>query len=107
MRQIKIIFWLHFMFAAASHVLVPMMLIGTIELMITWQLGLWLSGLVLGATLFSVTYLVNHVSNPNGFCVLTDLENHYRREEGLSEVGSFLPRFYAKCKELFSFKGNK
>lgn len=100
MFKIRLIFWLHFLFAAASHLLLPIMLVGTIKLLIAEQLGFWLSGLILGCTVFSLQFLVNHLNNPQSFCVLNHLENHYRKELGLPEVDSFLPRFYTKCRQI-------
>lgn len=94
----SLIFWIHFVFAFASHILVPVMIGGAIYLLLTWQLGFWLSGLILGASFFSATYLVNHITNPKGYCVLTDLENYYRIINSQHTVGRFLPRFYAKLK---------
>jgi hypothetical protein len=47
-------------------------------------------------------YAVNHVTNSDGFCFLTDIENFYRKAEGLPQVGPFTPRFYSKCREIGS-----
>lgn len=68
------------------------------------ELGFWMSGLVLGATFFSSTYIINHITSVDGFCVLTSLENFYRKKEGLPAVGSFLPRFYRLCRRLVQWK---
>ena len=100
-QKIKLIFWLHFMFSLVSHILVPVMIGGVIKVLWGTQLGFWLSGLILGATFFSTTYIINHITHDSGFCVLTALENYYRRKEGMEEVGDFLPRFYIKCKNIF------
>jgi len=100
MRKIKLLFWLHFMFALVSHLIMPVMLIGAVKILFDSQLDIWLSGLILGATFFSCTYLINHITNPDGFCVLTDLENYYRQQLGLSKVDRFLPRFYEMCKRI-------
>lgn len=97
---IALMFWLHFAFSLVSHLLAPVMVGGVIKVLWGSALGFWLSGLVLGATFFSVTYIVNHVTNNNGHCVLTALENHYRRLENMPEIGDFLPRFYKKCSQL-------
>lgn len=98
--KIKIVFWLHFAFSLISHILIPVMLGGVVQVLWGSGLGFWISGLILGATFFSCTYIINHITHEDGFCCLTALENYYRKEEGLEEVGDFLPRFYSKCKEI-------
>lgn len=101
MKKVILIFWLHFIFAATCHILLPIMVVGVIKLLLTSSLGFWLSGLILGCTALSLQFLVNHLFNPNSFCILNHLENHYRQEEGLPlQFDGFLPRFYKKCKEI-------
>lgn len=99
-NKIRIVFWLHFLFAFTSHVVTPIMVGGIIKIVVGWQLDFWISGLILGAAFFSLTYIINHITNDSSFCLLTDLENCYRREIGLEPVGPFLPRFYRKCAEI-------
>lgn len=76
------------------------MIIGTIQILVAQQLGIVLSGLILGCVVFSLQFLVNHLTNPDSFCILNDLENYYREEIGLPKVTGFLPRYYAKLKEI-------
>ena len=98
--KIKIAFWLHFTFSLISHLLAPVMIGGVIKVLWGSGLGFWVSGLILGVTFFSCTYIINHVTHDEGFCCLTSWENYYRLQEEMEEVGNFLPRFYKKCKEL-------
>lgn len=100
--KIKIIFFLHFVFALVSHLLAPIMIIGIFKLLFVNSIDFWSTGLILGATLFSATYIINHVTQEKSFCVLTDLENYYRKKEGMEEIKDFLPRFYKYCKILTS-----
>lgn len=102
--KISIIFWLHFIFSLISHILIPIMIGGVLKVLWGSELGFWTSGLVLGATFFSCTYIINHVTNDGGFCCLTELENYYRIREGSKVVENFLPRFYKKCSQLLRFK---
>lgn len=64
------------------------------------DLDFWIKGLLLGITFYTSMYAVNHVTNKDGFCVLTDLENFYRKQAGLPTVGVFTPRFYKKCRDI-------
>ena len=98
--KIKIVFWLHFVFSLISHILAPIMIVGVFKVLWGSDLGFWLSGLILGATFFSCTYIINHITHDEGFCCLTSLENYYRIQEEMETVGDFLPRFYTKCKEI-------
>lgn len=98
--KIKITFWTHFTFSLISHLLIPVMIGGVLKVLWGSDLGFWTSGLVLGATFFSCTYIINHITNEDGFCCLTALENHYRMQEKMEKVDNFLPRFYDKCKEI-------
>lgn len=84
------------------------MAVGALQLIFSWDLGFWRTGLMLGAAFFSCTYMVNHVTNDNGFCYLTALENYYREEYGKDKVDQFLPRFYDAIKEIPNcLKGDK
>lgn len=98
--KIKIIFWIHFMFSLISHILIPVMVGGVVQVLWGSGLGFWISGLILSATFFSCTYIVNHITHEDGFCCLTALENHYRNKEAMEKVANFLPRFYKKCREI-------
>jgi hypothetical protein len=102
-RIISAIFWAHFVVAAASHVFVVLMIGGVVKLLLAVTiLGFWEKGLLLGVTFYTAMYAINHVTNSNGFCFLTDLENFYRRQAGMSEVKEFTPRFYKKCRQIGS-----
>ncbi len=93
---IKAIFWTHAAVAATSHVAVFLLVAGAINLVITSEgMSLWTKGMLFGLVFFSFMYGVNHVTNKDGFCVLTDLENFYRRKENMPTVGQFMPRFYS------------
>lgn len=99
--KISTIFWLHFLVAAASHIFVVLIIGGVFKLLLTASaLGFWEKGLLLGVTFYTAMYATNHVTNSQGFCFLTDIENFYRGEEGLEKVGPFTPRFYKKCREI-------
>lgn len=103
-QKISIIFWLHFLVAAASHIFVILMIGGVCKLLLTTgALGFWEKGLLLGITFYTGMYATNHVTNSDGFCFLTDIENFYRKAEGLETVGRFTPRFYKKCRSIFRF----
>lgn len=104
MRKIAFFFWLHFVFASIVHVVTPIMLIGLVTTLINSELGFFTSGLILGCSIFSLQFIINHLTNPNSFCVLNDLENYYRDEIGLPRVGAFLPRFYTTWNNLVKLK---
>lgn len=98
-KMISLIFWCHFTVALASHIFVPIMIGGIVSLVVgDPMLGFWIKGLLLGISFYSGMYAVNHVTNKDGFCVLTDLENYYRCAEGLPLVNEFVPRFYTQCR---------
>lgn len=98
-KLISIIYWTHFAVAASSHIFVILMIGGVVNLVIgAPSLGFWLKGLLLGMTFYSAMYAINHVTNKDGFCVLTDLENYYRKQENLPIVNQFTPRFYSMCR---------
>ena len=99
--KIRTIFWLHFLVAAASHVFVVLIIGGIFKLLLTSSaLGFWEKGLLLGVTFYTAMYAVNHITNSEGFCFLTDIENFYRRAEKIEQVGPFTPRFYKKCRDI-------
>ena len=98
--KIKIVFCTHFIFSLISHTVIPVMVGGVVQLLWGSGLGFWISGLILGATFFSCTYIINHITHENGFCCLTALENYYREKEEMDKVNNFLPRFYKKCREI-------
>lgn len=101
--KISITFWAHFLVASASHVFVLLMIGGCIKLVLaTAALDFWVKGLLLGITFYTAMYATNHVTNHQGFCVLTDIENFYRRKEGMPEVDAFTPRYYRKCGSIIS-----
>jgi hypothetical protein len=100
MQRAALIFWVHFLFATICHALLPIMLIGVIRVLINSELDFWVCGLILGCTIFSAQFLINHLFNPHSFCVLNDLENYYREKAGLKNVGSFLPRYYEKLDDI-------
>lgn len=96
--RIALVFWTHFLVALLSHVFVFFMFGGVMNLFLSAShLVFWDKALMLGLTFFSGMYAVNHVTNSEGFCALTDLENFYRRQAQVEEVGRFTPRFYRKC----------
>jgi hypothetical protein len=102
-KLISVIYWTHFAVAATSHVFVVLMIGGAFTLVVaTPSLGFWLKGLLLGITFYSAMYAINHVTNKDGFCVLTDLENYYRKQENMSTVKEFTPRFYRQCRIICS-----
>ena len=98
-KMIAIIFWLHFVVATLSHIFVPLMIGGVITIVLgAPTLSFWIKGLLLGMTFYSAMYALNHVTNKDGFCVLTNIENFYRKHEGLPLVKEFTPRFYKQCR---------
>lgn len=101
--KIAIVFWTHFFVAVASHIFVVLMFGGVINLLVSAAaLSFWDKSLMLGLTFYSGMYAVNHVTNHEGFCFLTDLENFYREQAQLPKVGCFTPRFYAKCAQMWN-----
>lgn len=102
-RKISLIFWLHFLVAVASHFFVVMIVGGVFKLLLgVVALGFWEKGLMLGITFYTFMYATNHITNGDGFCFLTDMENFYRKAEGMDKVGPFTPRFYKKCRTMFN-----
>lgn len=100
-KIIATIYWAHFAVAAASHIFVVLMIGGVVSLVMgAPAIGFWLKGLLLGITFYSAMYAINHVTNKDGFCVLTDIENYYRKKEGLPLVKEFTPRFYKQCRVI-------
>jgi len=99
--KIALVFWAHFAVALASHVFVILMIGGVLKLLLAASaLSFWERGLMLGITFYTAMYACNHISNKDGFCVLTDLENHYRAADNTIKVGSFCPRFYSKLSDI-------
>lgn len=93
--MVKIAFWAHVAVATTSHVAVFLLVAGAFNLLLASEgLTFWTKGMMFGFLFFSGMYGVNHVTNQDGFCVLTDLENFYRKKEGMPLVGRFMPRFY-------------
>lgn len=92
----QLIFLLHCGVAILGHVFAVLVPIGILNLLlVNTEFTFWPKAVLLGTTFFGVMYSVNHVSNTNGFCVLTHLENHYRRQAGMPEAPiRFVPRFY-------------
>lgn len=90
------VFLLHCLIAVISHIFAVLVPIGIVNLLLlNTTLDFWSKCVLLGAVFFSAMYGVNHVGNSEGFCVLTHLENFYRKKEGLIPVPiRFVPRFY-------------
>lgn len=103
-KSIKIVFWIHFIFALATHIIIPLMFLGMIRIILNYSdLHFLDASLLIGSGLFSLTYIVNHINNhKTGYCFLTDLENRLRdKHHGkFTRVGRFTPRFYKKIKEI-------
>ncbi len=100
-KIVKLIFWLHWCVALMSHIFVILMIGGVFSIVLgTESLGFWVKGLMLGMTFYSAMYAVNHVTNKDGFCVLTDLENFYRVKADMPKVAEFTPRFYKTCRRM-------
>ena len=102
-KLISLIYWIHFAVAATSHVFIVLIIGGAFTLVVaTPSLGFWLKGMLLGITFYSAMYATNHVTNKDGFCVLTDLENYYRKQESMPTVREFTPRFYKQVRIICS-----
>lgn len=100
-KRIQFIFWTHFLVALAGHVVFPVMFMATVYLIFTWHQGIIVTLLLLGLAYCALVWGVNHVTNPKSYCYLTDLEQHYRKEAGVTlNSDAFLPRFYKKCKQI-------
>jgi hypothetical protein len=107
MKKIALIFWVHFAVATLSHLAGLAIACGLVALVATSVLDIWLKAMMLGLVFFVIMYCVNHITNPSGFCVLTDIENFYRRKEGITEVGPFTPRYYKQLRKMFTRKPRK
>lgn len=95
---VKIIFWSHFLVAVLSHIAVLAMIAGAINMLINSEgMSIWTKGMMFGLLFYSGMYAINHVTNDEGFCVLTDIENIYRKKCGMPLIGKFTPRFYKQC----------
>lgn len=99
--KIAIVFWMHFCVAIGAHLSGVAIVGGLISLVTTTALTFWLKALLVGIVFFMCMYCTNHLTNSQGFCVLTDIENLYRRREGIEEVGPFTPRFYRHVGKIF------
>lgn len=105
--KISATFWAHFIVATLSHVFVVLILGGLFKLLVsTSALGFWEKGLMFGIAFYTAMYAVNHLTNSQGFCVLTDIENHYRDVEKMEQVGPFTPRYYSKWRDIINFVKN-
>jgi len=106
-RFSKVVYWTHFGIAVLGHicgVLLPITLFVTV---FSYS-GPW----YIKSFFFSVAFLVsvlgvNHMTNPSSLCALTTLENFFRRKEGESMVGEFMPRFYTRISGWLRLKGQK
>lgn len=102
---IKIVFWAHMLVGFTSHVAVFLLVAGAFNLLISNEgLSFWTKGMLFGLLFISGMYGVNHVTNQEGFCFLTDLENFYRKKEGMPLVGRFMPRYYAQMRKMLRIK---
>ena len=102
MKKSTAVFWVHWTVALLSHLAFIAILGGLINLLIgAVGLTFWVKALLFGITFFCAMYCSNHITNPEGFCVLTDVENALREKENLPQVGPFTPRFYNKTKEMY------
>lgn len=100
---VSTVFWLHFAVAVASHICVVLIICGSVALVFeTEGLSFWIKGLLFGITFYSAMYAINHVTNKDGFCVLTDLENYYRAKAEMPLVKEFMPRFYKRCRAIYT-----
>lgn len=96
----KATFWLHFVVGIMSYISVFFLVAGCISLLWSADLSFWTRGMLFGLTFFAAMYGVNHVTNDNGFCVLTDIENYYRKLADMPKVGRFTPRFTQTVRSL-------
>lgn len=103
-RMSKLVFMLHWLVAFAGHMFLIIMPIGLFRLLFNNEtLDFWIKGFMLGVMYMGMIYTVNHITNSQGFCVLTDLENFYRQKEGLPLASKrFVPRFYKSCLFLWN-----
>jgi hypothetical protein len=101
--KISATFWAHFAVASLSHVFVVLILGGLFRLAISASaFSFWEKGLMFGIAFYTAMYAVNHLTNSQGFCVLTDIENHYRSLEGMEQVGPYTPRYYSKWRDILN-----
>jgi hypothetical protein len=87
-------FWTHFVLVTLSHILVVVLTISTISNFFKSSAPFLDRGRRFAIVFFLTVLGVNHLTNTNSKCVLTTLENEARVQEGKSEVGDFLPRYY-------------
>lgn len=76
--------------------------IGVVRLILADDsMDFWVKGLFLGTVYFATTYGINHITNSQGFCVLTSLENYYREKANMPRASArFIPRFHKAVKNL-------
>lgn len=99
---VKLIFYCHMVVGVLSYVAVFLLIAGAINLLISSEgISFWTRGMLYGLLFFASMYGINHITNDDGFCVLTNLENFYRAKEGLPRVGRFMPRFTATWRSLW------
>lgn len=101
---VKAIFWAHFAVGMLSYVSVFFLVAGCINLLWSADFSFWTRAMLFSLTFFAGMYGVNHVTNDNGFCVLTDVENYYRKLADMPKVGKFTPRFSQTLRSLLKLK---
>lgn len=102
--MIKLIFYAHMVVGTLSYIAVFLLISGAINLLVSSEgLSFWTRGMLYGLLFFSSMYGVNHVTNDDGFCALTHIENYYRRREGIAEVGRFMPRYTKQMKAIWTY----
>ena len=103
-NKIKAVFWAHFLVAALSHIFAVLIVVGVFKMLLASTIfDFWTKGLILGVTFYTAMYAINHVTNNDGFCSLTYLENYLRKKEGIEEVGNFTPRFYRQLAIIYKW----
>lgn len=107
MKLYQLMFGLHFIFATVCHILVPFMFIGIIKLLFYSNLNFYINCVILGSSIFSLQFIINHLNNPDSFCLLTHLENYYRRKQDLITYDDFLPRYYDTLIQAYKYLKNK
>jgi hypothetical protein len=106
--MVRLIFALHMVVGFASYVAVMLLIGGAVNLLISSEgLSFWTKGMLFGLVFFAAMYAVNHVTNRDGFCFLTDLENFYRGRCGMPRVGRFVPRFWETIRSPFKDRCRK
>lgn len=99
--MVYFVFWCHFIVGLMAHIFVPLMVAFGILLVSSWGLGFIGSGAAIGVIFCCMVWGVNHVTNPDSYCWLTDLEQIYREQKGMKPCRkAFTPRFYTKCRQI-------